>query len=155
MTTDLAFSWGTDAEFVIGGAQGTAGLIPEKRTYTVKIHGVTSCADRVSVFVNGFTDAPDSHPSYDPDSRTLTCTLEEIPSDARIRILVKDVSEAENDIVKEAFDFLNQAEISFVLKDTLYRLIENAGDRLILLSQLQTMELEPDLLGALTEIITA
>lgn len=155
VTTDMSFSWGKDAEFVIGGARGTVGLIPEKRTFAVKIHGVTSCADRISVFVNGFTDAPDSHPSYNPDSRTLTCTLEEIPSDARIRILVKDVSEAENDIVKEAFDFLNQAEISFVLKDTLYRLIENAGDRLILLSQLQTMELEPDLLGALTEIITA
>ena len=155
VTTDMSFSWGKDAEFVIGGARGTVGLIPEKRTFAVKIHGVTSCADRISVFVNGFTDAPDSHPFYEPDTRTLTCTLEDIPSDARVRILVKDVSEAENDIVKEAFDFLNQAEISFVLKDTLYQLIENAGDRLILLSQLQTMELEPDLLGALTEIITA
>ena len=65
------------------------------------------------------------------------------------------MSEAGNDIVKESFDFLNQAEISFVLKDELYRLIEAASDRTVLLSQLAAMELDRNLFGALTEIISA
>ena len=154
-TTKMHFLWGKDAEFLIDGAKGATDLIPAKRTYVVKIHGVTPCADRTSLFVNGFDDVPDGLAVYDGETRTLTCTLEGIPSDARVRILITDVSEAENDIVKEAFDFLNQAEISFVLKDELYRLIEAASDRTVLLSQLAAMELDRDLFGALTEIISA
>lgn len=51
--------------------------------------------------------------------------------------------------------FLNQAEISFALKDRLYQLILDTEDKTILLSQLQSMELDRDLLGVLTEIIAA
>ena len=60
-----------------------------------------------------------------------------------------------NDIKKEAFEFLNQAEISFVLKDELYRLITQDQDSTLLLSRLQAMELDRDLMGVLTEIISA
>ena len=155
VTTEMRFLWGKDAEFLIGGAKGATDLIPAKRTYAVKIHGVTPCEDRVSLFVNDFSNAPVRLPVYDSETRTLTCTLEGVPSDARIRILITGVSEAENDIVKEAFDFLNQAEISFGLKDELYRLISEASDRTVLLSQLAAMELERELFGALTEIISA
>ena len=42
-----------------------------------------------------------------------------------------------------------------ILKDTLYSMIQRSDDRTILLSQLQTMDLDADLLGALTEIISA
>ena len=154
-TTKMHFLWGKDAEFLIDGAKGATDLIPAKRTYVVKIHGITPCEDRTSLFVNGFDDVPDGLTVYDGETRTLTCTLEGIPSDARVRILITDVSEAGNDIVKESFDFLNQAEISFVLKDELYRLIEAASDRTVLLSQLAAMELDRDLFGALTEIISA
>ena len=51
--------------------------------------------------------------------------------------------------------FLNQAEISFAFKDRLYQLILDTEDKTILLSQLQSMELDRDLLGVLTEIIAA
>ena len=67
----------------------------------------------------------------------------------------KAQNEEENHISERCFEFLNQAEIEFDLKDRLYRTIQEGSDRLILLSQLQTMDLDPDLLGALTEIITA
>ena len=54
-----------------------------------------------------------------------------------------------------AFDFLNQAEIPFVTKDVLYQMIQEAEDKTLLLSQLQAMELDTELLSVLTEIITA
>lgn len=62
---------------------------------------------------------------------------------------------ADNQTKERVFDFLNQAEIGFVLKDRLYQLI-TAGKKLpVLLSELQSMELDKDLYGALMEILTA
>ena len=153
--TPMKFLWGKDAEFIIEGAKGDTELIPEKRSYTVKIHGISPCSGRVSVHVNGFTDAPDSHAVYDEDSHTLCCSLEDMPCSARINIRIGNVKESENDIKKEAFEFLNQAEISFALKDELYRLITQDQDSTLLLSRLQAMELDRDLMGVLTEIISA
>ena len=62
---------------------------------------------------------------------------------------------ADNQTKERVFDFLNQAEIGFVLKDRLYQLI-TAGKKLpVLLSELQSMELDKDLYGTLMEILTA
>ena len=62
---------------------------------------------------------------------------------------------ADNRTKERVFDFLNQAEIGFVLKDRLYQLI-TAGKKLpVLLAELQSMELDKDLYGALMEILTA
>jgi len=68
---------------------------------------------------------------------------------------LRNIREKENDTAAYAFDFLNQAEIEFVLKDTLYQMVREEEDKIMLLSQLQAMELDPELLGVLTEIITA
>ena len=60
-----------------------------------------------------------------------------------------------NQVEERCFDFLNQAEISFVLKDRIYALIQKRKDAAVLVAELAAMELEPDLYGALVEIITA
>ena len=60
-----------------------------------------------------------------------------------------------NRVEERCFDFLNQAEISFVLKDRIYSLIQKQKDAAILVAELAAMDLDPDLYGALAEIITA
>ena len=62
---------------------------------------------------------------------------------------------AKNRVEERCFDFLNQAEISFVLKDRIYSLIQKQKDAAILVAELAAMDLDPDLYGALAEIITA
>ena len=52
-------------------------------------------------------------------------------------------------------DFLNQAEIEFMLKDQLYNAIQKETRIPVLIAQLNAMGLEKDLFGALTELITA
>ena len=59
------------------------------------------------------------------------------------------------DSVKLCFDFLNQAEIDFFLKDDIYGLLETEKRVPILLSRLQAMNLKEHLLPILTEFITA
>lgn len=157
VTTDMKFLWGDSAEFIIEGASGKTELVPRKRNYVIMLHGVSPCAERTSVYINGtcLSETKDGAVSYDSETHVLTCKLEAADCDAQIRITVEKVEEEENDRIKECFDFLNQAEISFVLKDKLYSMISEAEDRTILLSELQAMELDPDLSGALAEIISA
>ena len=125
-------------------------LLPQKRSWKVIFHGVKACEPE-SIQYQGSS----SEWTYDQEKASLCCCLTDCDPAREIRILVKGAEEEENHISERCFQFLNQAEIEFDLKDRLYRTIQEGSDRLILLSQLQTMDLDPDLLGALTEIITA
>ena len=60
-----------------------------------------------------------------------------------------------NPVRDRIFDFLNQAEIEYGLKDELYRLICSGKSVPVLLGQMSAMGLEKDLYGALTELLTA
>lgn len=157
VTTAMNFHWGSNAEFIIEGAQGETELIPEKRSLVIKLHGIKDCTDRISVSADGsaLSGSAGCSAAYDDRTRTLTCTLKDVPVCAQIRLIAEHAETAENDFVKECFDFLDQAEISFILKDTLYGIILKSKDRTVLISELQAMDLDADLLGVLTEIICA
>ena len=157
VTTAMNFHWGSNAEFIIEGAQGETELIPEKRSLVIKLHGIKDCTDRISVSADGsaLSGSAGCSAAYDDRTRTLTCTLKDVPVCTQIRLIAEHAETAENDFVKECFDFLDQAEISFVLKDTLYGMILKSKDRTVLISELQAMDLDADLLGVLTEIICA
>lgn len=157
VTTDMQFTWGKDADFTIDGAKGCTELVPKNRTYVVKIHGIKPCADRVFVSAtdNGASITADSSFSYDSETHALTCTLKDLPCTAKVHICIRNAEEAENDIVKDCFEFLDQAEIPFLLKEQIFHLVNTEKDRIVLLSQLQAMDTDADLLGALTEIISA
>ena len=157
VTTAMNFHWGSNAEFIIEGAQGETELIPEKRSLVIKLHGIKDCTDRISVSADGsaLSESAGCSAAYDDRTRTLTCTLKDVPVCAQIRLIAEHAETAENDFVKECFDFLDQAEISFILKDTLYGMILKSKDRTVLISELQAMDLDADLLGVLTEIICA
>ena len=61
----------------------------------------------------------------------------------------------DNDTTERCFRFLDQAEISFDLKDEIYRRIAKESRIPVLLGQLNALELDHDLYGALLEILTA
>ena len=151
--TPITFSWNKEekkGELVIFPGEGCLELLPKKRSWKVIFHGVKACEPE-SISCQGSS----SEWTYDQEKASLCCCLKDCDPAQEIRILVKGAEEEENHISERCFEFLNQAEIGFELKDRLYRTILEGSDRLILLSQLQTMDLDPDLLGALTEIITA
>ena len=67
----------------------------------------------------------------------------------------KELCRIKNDVQKKCFDFLNQAEIEFFLKDRIYGVIQKENRLPILIASLQTMGLDEKLLAVLMEIITA
>lgn len=152
--TNMKFSWGADAEFVIEGAKGCVELLPEFRDYKIQIRGVQKCCAEVTGDgKDGAKAAAEQH--YDSETHTLTCIIWGAAAAAEVSICIHGAEIAENDRVKEAFAFLEQAEIEFSLKDTLYQMIRKSRDRVALISELQAMELDVELQGALVEIITA
>lgn len=60
-----------------------------------------------------------------------------------------------NDVRREIFAFLDQAEISFDCKDRIFRLAERQENTAQILSELAAMELPEGLYGVLTELLTA
>ena len=60
-----------------------------------------------------------------------------------------------NDVVGDTFRLLDQAEISFDLKEQVYGLVRGEGDRAVALATLASMDLPEGLFGALAEILTA
>ena len=149
--TRMQVSWGESSRLVIEKPEGCLEYLPEKRTYTVKFHGV--CDSSVRAEADGASCLTQC--SYDEKTNTLTCQVETLPSDTRIQVVLEQAVQVENHVTEECFDFLNQAEIPFPLKEVLYQTIKDQEDKTVLLSTLQAMELDRELLGALTEIITA
>ena len=60
-----------------------------------------------------------------------------------------------NDMIERCFEFLNQAEISYFLKDQIYSMIQNEKRIPVLIGQLISMGLDEKLLAVLMEMISA
>ena len=150
--TEMDYKEKDQGVFTIHPAQGKTELIPAKRAYTVEFCNFAKTGtDTVKVLVNGAET--EAAVKYEEKLQKI-CVEVEADTAAEVQIILAG-EVADNRIEKRIFDFLNQAEISFVLKDRLYQLI-TAGKKLpVLLSELQSMELDKDLYGALMEILTA
>ncbi len=149
--TDMKFSWGKDAQFMIKHAEGALELIPKFRDYTVMFHGLLPCS--AEIFID--TSKKDVYLKYDEKLHILTCKIKEVSVSDNLSVHLSDVKLAENNIIDQVFTFLNQAEIPFAVKEDIYQLCMNCQNPIVLLSELQSMELDRDLQGALVEIITA
>ena len=138
--------------FTIHPAQGKTELIPAKRAYTVEFCDFAKTGtDTVKVLVNGAET--EAAVKYEEKLQKI-CVEVEADTAAEVQIILAG-EVADNQTKERVFDFLNQAEIGFVLKDRLYQLITAGKNLPVLLSELQSMELDKDLYGALMEILTA
>ena len=94
--------------------------------------------------------------SYDETRQAVIVSLKDICVTQTVKVSVDSRFVAyANQVEERCFAFLNQAEIEFGLKDELYRLIQKEKDTSVLASELNSMDLCPDLYGALLELITA
>ena len=144
-----------NAEFIIHPAEGNLQLIPEKRSYVVELTGFQkAAAGHVTVTVAG--QKIQTSDSYDDAKQAVVVLIPETAVCQEIRVWIdRTYLQEKNPVAKTCFDFLNQAEISFELKDRIYRLIEKEKRIPVLIAELGTMGLETNLYGALLEMITA
>ena len=141
--------------FVISAAEGNLSLIPEKRSYTVEFTGLVEMPEEnIRVMADDQKVPFDMY--YDEKKHAVMIQIPEVSVSKEIQIQLEDAChQQKNHVIRNCFDFLNQAEIEFGLKDKIYEAIQQEKRIPVLLAQLQAMNLNEHLLGALTEIITA
>lgn len=123
--------------------------VPSGRAYTVKLYGLDG-EGRPSA-----TGAEVLETRYDADRDVLTVAL---AASAKGPITIHFERPAEKrpcPLAGRVFAILDRAEIEYDLKDALFRLVSDTPDKVVLLGALQSMSLDPELTGALTELIAA
>ena len=94
--------------------------------------------------------------SYDEDRRTLTLEMDQVSTAETLVVSFEtNMKLSENPVEKLAFEFLNQAETTFETKEMLFRRIREGKSLKVFLSELQAMEIDGEIKGALVEILTA
>lgn len=154
-TTLLEYSESQEVSFIIHSPEGDLSLLPEKRSFLAELNGLSKdAAGHITVTADG--KPVDASVSYDSRKHAVLISIPEMPVTEEICIctekafLLKD-----NDVQKRAFDFLNQAEIAFALKEKIYGLIQKEKRLPVLISSLSALNMNKDLYGALLEILTA
>lgn len=152
VTTTYELNW-AEKRFVIHPAQGDLDLIPAERTYTVKLYGVAgdSAADvRVGGASVPFETAFDEH------RRVLAVSLAACPVTQRVEVLLReDTALAENDLLENVYELLNRAQVPFMTKEKLYRLLKGKGSREEKLSTIHSTYMDEGIRQAVTELLTA
>ena len=148
--TEMNLNW-QEKTFTIKPSAGDLTLLPKQRIWKIELHKVT--AEEAVVLVNQ-TEQKDCCVH---NGTTLTITLANIRPEDTIEIrLPQNIQVAANPVQQQIFDFLNQAEIDFIAKEKIYQAARHAQETPeLLLSELQSMEIIPDLSGAIQEIICA
>ncbi|MDE7313517.1 MAG: glycoside hydrolase family 31 protein [Eubacterium sp.] len=155
VVTRMYYVQAQQAVFTIEPAEGKTSLIPQERSYTVELTGfLPQAAQCVQVTADGSDTA--FTVKYDEKKQAVLVAVPKTKITKKIRVCVeKAYISTQNDVLQRCFDFLNQAEIGFVKKDRLYGIIQQESRVPVVLAQLNAMNLEDGLYGALTEILTA
>ena len=146
--TKISYTENENAVFKIYKAEGKTDLIPDKRNYKIKLTGFVN-TDDITVNHN-FTK------TYDEIKNTICIYIDSVKTNEQIEIIINSRYKTnDNHVLKRCFDFLNQAEIGFILKDQLFNIISSENRISVLLSKLSSMNIDKDIYGALVEILTA
>lgn len=136
--------------FYICGADGETSLIPEKRDYIVTFRGIKDAQVTGKVMSEG-----GSAEIKIEKKKNVSVTIKNVPAKEAVVLYLQNRIRTENEIVDRCFRILDHAETGFDLKERVFSLIETQTEKELLLKELKAMELEDDLLYALTEVITA
>lgn len=153
-STTYQLHWGTDARLIINAAKGNLKILPKERQYCIKVTGVCNQDEIYAVTMDGMK-LPTTK-DYDGKTGTLRISLPKCPIEKEIQIVLPNVKRCTNEPEQRIFDFLNQAQIEFDLKNDIYQIVKqlSAGKSpLFVLSALKTFELESDLEGAIFEFL--
>ena len=149
--TAFTLNW-EQASFVINAAEGNKELIPSERAWNLHFYGIKDTC--VNVMVDGEEIQPSSV-DYDKHKGVLTVQVPVISVDKKVEILMENAELRENPVVDEVFDFLNQAEIGFDLKQQIYNTCKKRISATAKIASVQSMGLDGDVAGALIEILSA
>lgn len=139
--------------FTILPTSGSVEVVPASRQFRLRFTGFAEPRS-VSVTVAGRATAGDV--TYQEETSTLWVDIGEVATRETAEVVFDDgMRTAANDVVRRVRDLLTQAQIEYDLKMSIDHQTQSAQSPALLIGQLQAMDLDPDLFGALSEVILA
>ena len=148
LTARTTISWRqADGLVTIGAARGTAGIVPETRTWTVTllaVHGVTT------VTIDGEPQA------VTPVAGRVSVIVADVASDKPTRIVFgTDHVPRTSDVRERLFTLLNRAQHDYEAKNAIWATLTRETTAAAQLAELQSRAVPVALLSAIAELLTA
>ncbi|MGM9601445.1 MAG: TIM-barrel domain-containing protein [Faecousia sp.] len=154
--TKLSFEPGETSVLTIQKASGNTAVLPETRRWRLRLfgagEGVVPTVYAEGAEINGVSCF------YDRKSRTTVVDIPPVSICQTITVGLSNTFLHKNQKTERIFEFLNRAEMSFHLKDAIYRIIQQAdnGENVVYaISQLQGMGLRDAIIGPIMEVLVA
>ena len=131
---------------------GESTLVPEMRHLTLEFWGVTESQVKV---IDGGREV-ECENFYDAGKNVLTVRINGHKNSDSLLVQFTERTElGSNHVEQRILDFLQQAEISFTLKEKIIASVRRQPDPVLLAGDLYSGDLDPELAGVLMEILTA
>ncbi|OOP74801.1 glycoside hydrolase family 31 protein [Clostridium beijerinckii] len=151
--TEMNLEWGESTRFVVKATIGDSSVIPKERNYTLKFIGFKDCKE---IMITSDNKEVVYEKEYDDLMNVIIIRCNEINTIKDLVVEFKGVMQlSSNNINRHVFNFLNEAQIKFHIKDKIYNIINSYEDPAKIIGVLQTLDLDEDLFGAICEIILA
>lgn len=153
--TEMTLEWNKenqDAAFLIKKPEGNIEVLPEEREYKLVFLGFKT-AEEPKVFCNG--EEIKSHITIGKEKNAIIVKLPVVNSNIDIKVLFKKTTVRGNNYEEEIFNLLNRLQISFAIKDQIYSAVIKYKNSPKLMGELQALDLETELLEAISEILWA
>lgn len=151
--TRYLMEWNCRKRFVIYPAQGEISLIPATRNYRIKIFGITKCGIE-HIYVED--KSLDCARSFDEKRNILTIELGDVNVEHRVEILFQeDACIAENQMQWRIFEILHRAQISYDIKEKIYKMVKDYSSMRLFCSNLHSLDICEELKDAIQEIVMA
>jgi alpha-glucosidase (family GH31 glycosyl hydrolase) len=154
-TTKMTLDWKEQNEitsFCIEKPKGYTEILPEKRTYSLVFVGFKTVKEP-EIFCNGKKIKVDI--LIEEEKNSIVVKLPAVNTDTEVKVQFKEAAIRENSYEKELFDFLNKAQIPFSTKEQIYLVVQRGKNTSKVMGELQAMNLEVELLEAVSEILWA
>ena len=128
--------------FTIGAAQDEASLIPEVRSYTIEMTGFEQDPGGNPVMVRSGEDMTEVSVSYDGQKKAFIISVPPVRTSEVLEVTMDAALRADkNDVQRRCFEFLDQAEISYIVKEQLYKAVRKERPVHLILAELAAMDL--------------
>lgn len=147
--TKMQWDW-AKKKFVIFPVEGESRLIPKERSFQVEICGCTN--SQAEVLRNGALALHET--TYHEETATLTVKVEKVRPEEKLELQFDLGLELKGrDKKSRIFDFLNRAEISYLLKRKIYDIVCSSEDVGRILGELRAMKIDGELFDCISEMV--
>ncbi len=153
VVTTFSYRPGDTAEFAMKLADDPAGVVPEDRSYRIRIRGIGGTdSSAVTVCCADSQEEIRLETSYDACGKELSVLVEgKGIRRFTLRIRPQNVFPVAPDQKEAVRELLQKAQLEFETKEKVFRIIRDEPKVARMILQLQEMELKKELLGAVTE----